>query len=174
MRMKRVSAVVVVPLLMLGMASAHVSFIDAKPLVEGKAFKATFAVPHGCDGTATTNVTVQIPEGVIGVKPMPKVDWNIDAETVQYTKSYQQYGKEVTEGIHSLTWKGSLPDQYYDEFTFTGFFAENADDVDQLYFPVTQECEVGQYLWTDTSGEHHHGHDAEELGAPFLDILKAK
>lgn len=151
-------------------ASAHVSFIDPKPLVEGKSFKATFAIPHGCEDTPTTKVKIQIPEGIIGVKPMLKPEWVITTETTPYAKTYQQYGQTVTQGVTTVMWEGVLPDQHYDEFTITGYFADNAKKSDEIYFPVIQTCEVGGYLWTDTSGHQHHGHDSKELNAPSLKV----
>lgn len=163
---------VVASVLLAQLASAHVSFIDPKPLIEGKSFKATFAIPHGCEGTPTTKVTIQIPEGVIGIKPMLKPEWKITTESKPFAKTYQQYGKSITEGVSTVTWEGILPDQSYDEFTITGYFAENAKNSNDIYFPVVQNCEVGEYLWTDTSGHQHHGHDSKELGAPSLKVMK--
>lgn len=168
----KILPLIIAPLLLSQIASAHISFIDAKPLTEGKSFKATFAIPHGCEGTSTMKVTINIPEGIIGVKPMPKADWSISTKITPFAKTYQQYGKDVTQGISSITWEGSLPDQHYDEFTITGYFADNANNSDEIYFPVIQNCEIGEYLWTDTSGHKHHGHDAKELGAPSLKIIK--
>lgn len=169
----KITPFIIAPLLLSQIASAHVSFIDAKPTAEGKSFKATFAIPHGCEGTPTTKVTIKIPEGIIGVKPMPKSDWTISTEIIPFAKTYQQYGKDVTQGVSSITWEGSLPDQYYDEFTITGYFADNAKNSDEIYFPVIQNCKTGEYLWTDTSGHQHHGHDAKELSAPSLKVIQA-
>ena len=52
-------------------ALAHVT-LETKQATVGSSYKAVFTVPHGCAGSATTKIRVQIPEGVIGVKPMPK------------------------------------------------------------------------------------------------------
>ena len=41
-------------------------------------YKAVFAVPHGCAGSATTQMRIRISEGVIAVKPMPKAGWNVE------------------------------------------------------------------------------------------------
>lgn len=148
---------------------AHVSFVDTKPLQEKRSFKATIAVPHGCKSTATTQVTIQIPEGVIGVKPMPKANWQNTSNQQQYKKTYQQYGNKVEKGVKSITWTGSLPDQEYDEFTFMAYLAEGNSET--IYFPVIQKCEQGQFLWTNTSGKPIHGHDNKEQNAPSLKIL---
>lgn len=159
-------ALLLTPLLLSAIAQAHVSFVDAKPMQTGKSFKATFAIPHGCEGATTQKVTVQIPEGVINVKAMPKANWSLQQQSGNYAKSYTLWGKTVNKGVTSIVWQGALPDDQYDEFTFTGYLSEA--DGKTVYFPVTQSCAKSQLLWTDTSGHASHGHDAKELAAPFL------
>ena len=51
-------------------------------------YKAVLRVPHGCEGSATVKVRVQIPEGVIAVKPMPKAGWQLEMLKGKYEKSY--------------------------------------------------------------------------------------
>ena len=50
-------------------AAAHV-YLEGKQATVGASYKAVFAVPHGCSGSPTVKIRVQIPEGVIAVKPM--------------------------------------------------------------------------------------------------------
>ena len=45
-------------------ASAHVT-LDGKQAAVGAEYKAVFVVPHGCAGSPTIKLRVQIPEGVI-------------------------------------------------------------------------------------------------------------
>ena len=52
-------------------ASAHIS-LESRQATIGADYRAVFGVPHGCAGSATIKFRVQIPEGVIAVKPMPK------------------------------------------------------------------------------------------------------
>jgi len=52
-------------------AGAHISLENRQATI-GAPYKAVFAVPHGCAGSATIKIRVQIPEGVIAAKPMPK------------------------------------------------------------------------------------------------------
>ena len=54
--------------------AAHVT-LEKRQAPVGSYYKAVFAVPHGCAGSATVKLRVQIPEGVIGIKPMPKPGW---------------------------------------------------------------------------------------------------
>ena len=51
-------------------ALAHTS-LEVKQAPAGSLYKAVLRVGHGCDGSSTTTLRVQIPEGVIAVKPMP-------------------------------------------------------------------------------------------------------
>ena len=41
----------------------------------GAGARLTLRVPHGCAGSATLKVRVQVPEGMFSVKPMPKAGW---------------------------------------------------------------------------------------------------
>src|SRR5699024_2136619 len=70
----------------------------------GGYFKADLRVSHGCDGEPTTEVRVQVPDGVSGVRPQPVLDWEIELE---------EDNGEVTE----VVWTGNeLPDDYVEEF----------------------------------------------------------
>ena len=72
--------IAMVALLAAAPAVAHVT-LEGKQAPVGSYYKAVFAVPHGCAGSATTKIRVQIPEGVIGVKPMPKPGCALDTVT---------------------------------------------------------------------------------------------
>ena len=55
-------------------AGAHV-LLDGKEAAVGADYKAVFVVPHGCAGSATVKLRVQIPEGVIVAQAEPKTGW---------------------------------------------------------------------------------------------------
>ena len=98
--------------------------LENQTAIVGRPYKATFRVPHGCDGSATVKVTVQIPEGVIGVKPMPKPGWQIEIVKGPYAKAYPYFHGEISEGARTVSWSGGkLLDEHYDEFTLSGFMA---------------------------------------------------
>ena len=71
------SGFVIAVLLFATPAYAHVT-LEGRQAAIGTWYKAVFAVPHGCAGSATTKIRVQIPDGVIDVKPMPKPGWNVE------------------------------------------------------------------------------------------------
>ncbi|TIV97058.1 MAG: DUF1775 domain-containing protein, partial [Mesorhizobium sp.] len=99
-------------------AFAHIT-LEIQEAPVGATYKAVLRVPHGCEGKATTALRVQIPEGVISVKPMPKPGWTLQTKKGRYEKSYQLYGETLTTGVKEIDWSGgNLPDDFYDEFVF--------------------------------------------------------
>ena len=43
-------------------------FCEGKQAAVGADYKAVFVVPHGCSGSATVKLRVQIPEGVVATE----------------------------------------------------------------------------------------------------------
>lgn len=133
-------------------------------------YKAVFQVPHGCDGAATQSIRIQIPEGVIGVKPMPKPGWALNVTRGAYAKTYQSHGKPVTEGPKEIVWSGgSLSDDNYDEFVFTSFVTDFTPG-QAVYFPTFQQCAKGEIRWVDQPTGEQSTHDLKSP-APALRIV---
>jgi uncharacterized protein YcnI len=82
----RATLMAVAALLCATPAFAHVTFEQGQAAV-GSTYKAVLRVPHGCDGNATVKIRVQIPEGVISVKPMPKAGWETTTVKGAYKES---------------------------------------------------------------------------------------
>lgn len=132
-------------------ARAHVT-ISPGETNPASYFRGAFGVPHGCDGATTTAIRVQVPEGVISVKPMPKPGWTLAIAKRAFAKSYQVHGKPIAEGVGEIVWSGgSLPDELYDEFVFTAFFTDDFKPGQRVSFPVVQECGTTATRWTDVS-----------------------
>lgn len=143
---------------------AHVSIAQASAPV-GSHYKAVFRVPHGCDGAATTGLSVQIPEGVIAVKPQPKPGWQLSTTTSPYARPYTLHGERMSAGVTTVTWSGGLlPDDRFDEFAFIAWLTPELQPGTTLYFPVIQTCTQGTMHWTEIpapgSPGHHHGDPA--------------
>lgn len=143
-------------------ALAHATFENGEAH-QGSAYKAVLRVPHGCDGEATLKVRVQIPEGVIAVKPMPKAGWTLEIVTGAYEKEYDYYGTKLTEGVKELVWTGELPDAYYDEFVFRGTITDAFAVGSTVYFPTVQECATKAERWIEIPAE---GQDPDSLEGP--------
>ena len=110
----------------------------------GSYYKAVFAVPHGCAGSPTVKLRVQIPEGVIGIKPMPKPGWTVEMVKGKYATEYEFHGGKISEGVKEVVWSaGKLADDNFDEFVFSSYLTPGLKPDTTLYFPVVQECEQG-------------------------------
>jgi periplasmic copper chaperone A len=148
MTLIRLQAAALLALAFASPALAHVSIENAEATI-GRPHKATFRIPHGCEGSPTLKVRVQVPPGIIGVKPMPKPGWQVESVKAPYGKVYPYYhGAQLTEGAKEVVWTGKLMDDHYDEFTLSLFVANDLKP-GAVYFPVIQECEKGELRWTD-------------------------
>jgi copper(I)-binding protein/uncharacterized protein YcnI len=148
-------------------AFAHAS-ITPDTAAPGSA-KLVISITHGCDGgQATKSVRVEIPEGFVAAKPMLKAGWTIEIEKGDYAHPYKVHGKPVTAGTKAITWKGELPDAYFDEFSIDGTFAD-VKEGDRLFFKTVQTCDSGKLAWTDEPAPGHNPHGLEHP-APSVTI----
>ena len=154
-------------------ASAHVT-LENRQATAGSSYKAVFAVPHGCAGSATVKLRVQIPEGVIAAKPMPKPGWNLETIKGKYAAEYDYHGTKSSEGVKEVVWSGGkLPDDNYDEFVISTFLSGSLKPNTTLYFPVVQECEQGVIRWIEIPAEGDAGHANEgKWPAPGVKLMQ--
>ena len=168
--MSKASSLMAFAMLAASPASAHIS-LESKQATIGSNYKAVFAVPHGCAGSATTKIRVQIPEGVIAVKPMPKPGWSVETVRAKYSMSYELHGATITEGVREVTWSGGkLADDNYDEFVLATFLTGSLKPNTTLYFPVVQECEQGVSRWIEIPQEGKPAHDSKSP-APGVKLI---
>jgi len=153
-------------------AHAHVT-LEGRQAAVGSFYKAVFAVPHGCAGSATAKIRVQIPDGVIAVKPMVKPGWNVEVVKGKYATSYDFHGSKISEGAREVVWSGGkLLDDNYDEFVISTYLAATLKPDTVLYFPTVQECEQGVSRWIDipAEGQAEHAHEAKSP-APGVKLI---
>lgn len=151
-------------------AFAHIS-LETDEAAIGSSFKAVLRVPHGCSGEPTNAIRMQVPEGFIGVKPMPKPGWDLKITRGAYKQSYKLNGAEVSEGVTEVSWSGgNLPDDNYDEFVLYGTVSSALKAGTTIYFPMIQTCPTGEDAWIEIPAE---GQGEPEYPAPELKLLKA-
>ena len=127
---------------------AHVT-LDPPHAAADSYFKMDVRVPHGCEGTAMLRLRVQIPEGVLGVKPQPKPGWTLEIVKVKLAPPIKDsHGREITERVSEVVWSGGkLLDEHYDEFGIQMKLPDKPNTI--LYFPAVQECEKGVHRWIE-------------------------
>jgi uncharacterized protein YcnI len=142
-------------------ANAHV-LLEPKQAAIGADYKAMFIVPHGCSGSATVKLRVQIPEGVIVTLPPSKAGWTVEIVNGKYAAAYDYRGAKATEGIKEVAWSGGkVPDKTREEFVIETFLTGGLKPDTTLHFPVVQECEQGISRWIeilpDGAAHSHEG-----------------
>ena len=135
---------------LLGSASAHV-VLEYQVAPAGASYKATFKVGHGCGGSPTRQIAVDIPAGMRGARPMPKPGWTLDVQREKLAQPYTSHGRSITEDVVRVTWTAKTPDDmlqsaHYDEFALVAQAPEQAGTV---YWPVRQVCAEGRNDWVD-------------------------
>ena len=157
---------VAVALMVPAAAAAHIT-LSPTELPAGYTY-AEFSVPHGCDGSATTTVSVKIPAGIASVKPQEVAGWTIEVKQGTLPEPVSIFGEEMTEGVTEVSWAGGpLPDSHLQLFGLS-FFASESLAGETVYFPTVQRCEEGVTRWIEIPVE---GEEAPEEPAPGIAIL---
>jgi uncharacterized protein YcnI len=147
-------------------ASAHIVFATAQAPA-GTSFTGALRVGHGCAGSATVSLRVEIPEGVLSAKPQAKPGWTINVEHLPLkTPVPGEGGKMQTERVSAITWTGALPDDEFDDFAVLLKLPKAAG---VLYFPATQVCQSGRADWKDIPVAGQAWHDVAHP-APVLTV----
>ena len=134
-------------------ASAHVT-LDASTTGAGTTSVLTMDVPHGCEGSATTEVAVRVPAGVTDVEA---------AHTDRWTAA-------VTDEGVSFRTEQPLPDGMREQVVFSVRLPDRVGA--ELVFPVVQRCEVGETAWTEV-GEDDAARADLEMPAPVIVVTAA-
>lgn len=154
-------------------AAAH-AVLERKEAAANAWYRGIVQITHGCDGAPTTRVSVTIPEGVVGAKPMPKPGWEVTTTRGPYAKTYPHYHGTVSEGVKTITWSGgSLPDDHVDEFIFFARISDAFAPGAAVYFPIQQDCAKGHHSWSEIPAPGQDGRGLKSP-APSLRITAAQ
>ena len=154
-------------------AFSHVVLGDQAALAN-TSYRAALRVGHGCDGSPTTGLTVTIPAGFKGAKPMPKPGWTLSTKVAKLDKPYDDHGRQVNEDVAEISWSANsrdswLPDSFYDEFVLRGGLPGQAGP---MWFKVVQTCEKGANRWVEVPAS---GSSTKDLKSPaaLLEIIES-
>ncbi|PUB23470.1 uncharacterized protein (TIGR03382 family) [Promicromonospora sp. AC04] len=129
-------------------AAAHVT-ITPSTTAAGATAVLRVEIPHGCVGSATTAISIRMPEDAADVTASGTDRWAVD------------------QAADGLTWTTDqpLPDGEHAEVEFS---VRLPDDVGAtLVFPVVQQCEEGEAAWTEVA-EHEESDEALDRPAPVI------
>lgn len=132
-------------------ASAHVTVTPGEATA-GSYTVLEFAFGHGCEGSATTSLTIDLPEGLESVTPQLEPGWSVEAvgaDTGIASQVIYTADEPVEDGFRStVTIQVKLPEDSAGE---------------TLAFPVLQNCVEGETNWAELAED---GQDPHDLDAP--------
>ena len=146
-------------------AGAHVSGTPSETAA-GSFTVLTMSVPHGCDGSPTTRIEIQVPESVLSVTPTRNPFYEVEANIERLDEPLSDaHGNEVTERTGSIVYTANdpLPEGQRDTFELSFQVPDAAGET--LAFPTIQTCEQGRTAWVEVASD---GQDAGELEHPAL------
>lgn len=138
-------------------ASAHVH-VDPGTASAGGTETLTFSFSHGCDGSPTTALAIDIPEGVGNATPVVQGGWTIQRET-------------SADGVPArivFTADTPVEDHLKATVSIDVLFDESAAGT-TVAFPVTQTCVAGETAWTQVAAEGEDPHDLD-APAPIVEV----
>ncbi|CAO3697295.1 unnamed protein product [Umbelopsis ramanniana] len=154
-------------------ASSHVTFTVTTGQPDSY-LNTALRVPHGCNGSATTAISVSVPDNVYSIKPEVVANWNLTIQYVNLTTPITVEGQQINQTVSNITWfNGLLPNDQFQEFGLqiqlpsTGY-----NNTNTLWFPVFQSCVNGTSTWggiaNTSSWNQYLGHPA-----PHIDLANA-
>jgi len=166
------AAAAIVTVIAAAPAQAHVSGTPSDASA-GAFTVLTMSVPHGCDGSPTTKVEIQMPESVLSVTPTRNSFYDVESTIGQLDEPVTDaHGNEVTERTSTVVYTANTPLPEGQRDTFELSFQVPDAEGETLAFPTVQTCEQGETGWVELPEE---GQDPEELEhpAPIFEILPA-
>ncbi len=155
-----------------GPASAHV-IVSASTTAAGAYSVLTFSVPHGCAGSATTSISISIPEEIAAVTPTRNALWTVEKKTEELADPVtDEDGNTITERDAEVVYTAlePLPDGYRDAFELSLQLPDSEGTT--LAFPVIQTCEEGETAWTEVPAADQDA-DAFKHPAPTITLTAA-
>ncbi|TDC00690.1 DUF1775 domain-containing protein, partial [Micromonospora fluostatini] len=144
-------------------AAAHVSVSPS--VTTANAYTVlTFGVPHGCDTSATTKVSIKMPEQLVTVTPTVNPNWTVQKVMADLNPPVKDsHGNEVTQRVSEVVYtaRTPLPSDLRDTFELSLKLPDTPGET--LVFPTVQTCEQGEAAWVEVPAD---GQDADGLDYP--------
>jgi len=144
-------------------ASAHVGVSPDNTAANSPALL-TFAIPHGCDHSGTTKMTITLPAELNDAQPTVNPNWTAAKVTEQLPEPKKLAdGSSITKRTSQIVYtaKSPLNPEFRDVLVLSVKLPDTPGKT--LYFPTLQDCEQGQTKWTDIPQD---GQDEESVKSP--------
>lgn len=151
-------------------AHAHVG-VEAESTEPGSYTVLTVSVPHGCGDSPTTEVAIQIPEGINSVTPTRNAFYTVKKVAGELESTTTDgHGDELAERVTQVVYTATtpLPADQRDAFELSIRIPEDASG-QTLYFPTVQTCEEGTDAWVQIPENGEDPHDLP-YPAPHINV----
>ena len=162
-------------LTILNVNSGHAhAVLDRQSIAAGQAMHVSIAIGHGCDGAATTRLSITIPDGLLVLKIDSNDRFKVQSQNAKFERALTGPKGLVEEGIKEIIWsEGQLADKVRGEFGFDIYASNDLKAGQVLAIPAVQLCEQGERRWVEQADT------AEARGkltapAPVLTVVKAE
>jgi uncharacterized protein YcnI len=148
-------------------ASAHVGITPDKTSANSYALL-TFGIPHGCEESGTTKVTITLPAELNDAQPTVNPSWTVEEVTEQLAEPKKLAdGTSITKRTSQIVYTAKTPlaHDLRDAVVLSLKLPDAAGTT--LYFPTLQTCETGQTDWSEIAKD---GQDPHSLKAPAPSI----
>lgn len=155
-------------------ANAHVT-ISPDTAEAGQYAVLTVGVPHGCDGSATTQVSIKIPDGINSITPTRHPFYTVEKVMEPLVAPVSDgHGGELTERPTEIVYTATtpLPANERDAFQLVLKVPEDAAGT-TLYSPSVQTCEEGESAWVQIPAEGQNLFDLD-LPSPALNVVASE
>ena len=153
--------------------NAH-AVLDRQSIAPGQTMHVSIAIGHGCDGSATTRLSLNIPEGVIVTKIDPNDRFQSQSQKAKFDHVWTGPQGSVADGIKTITWSdGQLADKARGEFGFDIYASSDLKIGQILAFPVLQTCEQGERRWFEQA-DTIDTREKLKAPAPVITIVTAE
>lgn len=153
-------------------ASAHVGVTPDKTDANSYALL-TFGIPHGCDESGTTKVTITLPEELNDAQPTVNPNWTVEKVVEQLPEPKKLAdGATITKRTSQIVYtaKAPLDPELRDALVLSVKLPDAAGKT--LHFPTLQNCEQGQTDWSEIAKDGQDPHSLE-APAPSLTVTAA-
>ena len=124
-------------------AAGHV-VIEEQTAVAGQNTLINFRVIHGCNGSPTTGLRIELPQGITYLTPRYKSGWTVSVKREKITAGNNQ----VIDHVREVAWSGGMiPPDAYDRFEFEIRIPDTIDG--QAFFKTIQVCQDDDIRYVD-------------------------
>ncbi|ADB33218.1 conserved hypothetical protein [Kribbella flavida DSM 17836] len=152
-------------------ASAHV-IVTPTTTAAGAHAVLEFSVGHGCKGSPTTRISIQMPAEIMSVSPTRSALWKVEKAMEKLDPPRTDaHGNEIAQRVASVTFSTAtaLPEGQREVFQLAVQLPETEGT--KLVFPTIQTCQRGESAWIEVPQE---GQEIAELDLPAPGFVVSK